>query len=70
MNQLVAVVEVNGNGHVINDFVGLVKRNLESIRDGGRVDALGEQFLGGAQKGSSNNDNRGSSISSFNILGF
>ena len=70
MNQLVAVVEVNGNGHVINNFVSLVKGNLETIRDSGGVDSLGEQFLGGAQKGSSNNDNRGSSISSFNILGF
>jgi hypothetical protein len=70
LNQLIAVVKVNGDGHVVNDFVGLVKGNLETIRDGGRVDTLGEQLLGGAQKGSSNNDNRGSSISSFNILGF
>jgi len=42
LNQLVAVVEVDRNRHVINDFVGLVKGNLETIRDGGGVDTLGK----------------------------
>lgn len=70
MNQLISVVEIDVLSHTVNDFVGLVEGDLEAIRDGRGVETLCEEVLACLKKSTSHDDDRGCSITGFDILSF
>lgn len=66
--QTLAVGEVDGCRHLGEVLDDLGGGAAERLGDDGRVDALGQQLLGGAQEGSSENDDRRGTISCLDIL--
>ena len=68
LNELIAVVEVDRLGHIVDDFHGLVVGNLETIGDGGGVKTLVHEFSGGFEESTSHDDNRSGAIAGLNIL--
>jgi hypothetical protein len=68
INQLVSVVKADILGHAVDDFVGLGESNLETIRNSGWMETLGEEILASLEESSSHDDDGGGSITGFDIL--
>ena len=68
LDQLLAVIQINWNGHVIDNLESLLEGNLETIRDSGSMESLGEEVLGSSEQSSGNNDDGSSTITGLNVL--
>lgn len=68
LKERLAVGEIQLCGDLSQELVGLVGSLLEGLCNGGGVDALVQHFLSSSEQRSCQNNDRGSTISSLNIL--
>jgi len=66
--EVVAVAQVDGEGHLGEKLDDLGGGAGERLGDDGRVDALVEQLLGGAEERAGEDDDRGGAVSRLDVL--
>ena len=70
MNQLISVVEIDVLSHTVDNIDGLVEGHLEAVGDRRGVETLCKEILARLKKSTSHDDDRGGSITGFDILSF
>ncbi len=68
VDQSFFIIKINGGLEGFKDLKSLVKSDLETFRDDGRMDSLIEEDLASTQQSTGNNDDSGGTITSFDIL--
>jgi len=69
LDKSLAVVEIDWLGHLIDDLHSLLVGDLETIRDGSRVETLTHELSASLEKSASHDDNGGGTVTSLNVLG-
>ena len=68
MNQLISVVQINVLCHSINNFISLVKCDLETIGDSCWMDSFSKEISACLEESPSHDDDRGGSVTDLSIL--
>jgi hypothetical protein len=68
LNELLTIVQIDRLSHAVDNFESLSQGNLETIGDSRGMNTLSQEVLASLEEGSGNNDDRGGTVTSLNVL--